>query len=525
MADWPITPTYNGEYLDNALDKPVNAIAALFSVVNDVATIIAARGAPDGIASLVGGKVPVEQLPGGGTYQGYSDLLTSIATAAAAPDKIFYLTGAASVALANLSAYVRDRLGAADGAAFRTAHGLEIGTDVQAHSAALAAIAALAAGAGLLRRNADGSWLVDETAYITDATLATYALRDWVNSLIATVYADMDPLVTLEDIDDLYLHWLDSGAAGRAVLAGATADAILNTLGIPTPRTDNTGSDATNYERLALDWAANIARLIVSQGGTGTLRDLQIAIGNTFWQLKADGTLWVEVAGQTAGNARGSGAIDLCNVRTGATNVASGANAFQAGKDNRASGAQSVALGDSCIASGTGAVAIGYSCNATQSRTTALGALASANLYGECARGFGGSIGGEAQIRELGLRGNTTNDTATELFLNGIASNRAVVPAKGVWRVKGACIAEKSDYTAASAWDVECVIARDNSNVTRLIGSASATLVQQDAALSGCAVALTADDTNEALKVTVTGLAATNLKWFVALYCTQVIQA
>ena len=86
------------------------------------------------------------------------------------------------------------------------------------------------------------------------------------------------------------------------------------------------------------------------------------------------------------------------------------------------------------------------------------------------------------------------------------------------------CIAYGPSYKA-SAWSIEGVIVRDGSNDTRIVGTPTIALIAQDTEMSGCAVTATADNTNEALAITVTGLAATSIRWTCSTFISQTLQA
>ncbi|MGY6215001.1 hypothetical protein ACW73L_07555 [Methylolobus aquaticus] len=409
-----------------------------------------------------------------------------------------------------------------DQAAVAALLGLVPGEDVQAHSNALDAIAAMPDTAValekpvLVRFGADGAPIADHEEYARLVDLTSKADRSWVLSQIQAILDDDDPFeqyLLVDEADLLYLRLTDAKPAGLAVLTSDTSVPL-----------DNPGTAGANRERIALEWLANLARLVVSKTGTGTQRDLQLVVGDTFWQLKADGGLWCEVAGQTAGNARGAGAVDLQTLRTDATNVASGANAVALGRDCKATAIGAVAIGDTCSATGDGAVALGASSSAASPRAVALGFNAYANRRGCLAYGFGGSGAGANQWQMMGGRASTTNATPTEIFAAGVTNSRFSVPAKGGFFVRGNVVCMRSDYAAAGAWEFTAFIV-NNAGTTRIVGSATVTAVAVDAALSACTVAVTADDTNDSLKITVTGLAATNLLWTASGSGSQVIQA
>jgi hypothetical protein len=70
-------------------------------------------------------------------------------------------------------------------------------------------------------------------------------------------------------------------------------------------------------------------------------------------------------------------------------------------------------------------------------------------------------------------------------------------------------------------WIIRGGIRRNAANSTTLIGS----LIEErdyEGTMSGTSVAVTADDTNEALKIAVTGLASKNIRWVAVVDVAQV---
>ena len=136
----------------------------------------------------------------------------------------------------------------------------------------------------------------------------------------------------------------------------------------------------------------------------------------------------------------------------------------------------------------------------------------------------GGTAAGVNQTYIVPLGKTTANATPTVLDILDTATNRPVLPAKAAWHFRGMCIAYGPTYKA-SAWSIEGVIVRDGSNDTRIVGTPTITLIAQDTEMSGCAVTATADNTNEALAITVTGLAATSIRWTCSTFVSQTLQA
>jgi hypothetical protein len=110
--------------------------------------------------------------------------------------------------------------------------------------------------------------------------------------------------------------------------------------------------------------------------------------------------------------------------------------------------------------------------------------------------------------------GQTTNNTATALALDGAAGNRLTIAASTALAVDILLVARRSD--TADKWLVArrfLGIRRDGSNNTSLIGTVQDYGLDQSAGSPTWTFALTADDTNEALQLEVTGAASETVQW------------
>jgi hypothetical protein len=244
----------------------------------------------------------------------------------------------------------------------------------------------------------------------------------------------------------------------------------------------------------------------------------------------------------TGGNARGTNAVDLQILRTGAGQVASGAGSFLAGRRGTASGGGSFCFGDDSAATGQFAVAIGCFANATSYGTLAIGINAAASgsqsicisngnvgssataqdaiavgnraladRTGIVAIANGGfAANGDAQKVLVALRNKTTDATPVTLYSNG-SSTRLTITSGKILYADVLISGIKSDGSAAACYKRKVAI-KNVGGTTSLVGTVEAigTDIEDNASTD---VAITADNTNDALDISVTGIAAETWRW------------
>lgn len=193
------------------------------------------------------------------------------------------------------------------------------------------------------------------------------------------------------------------------------------------------------------------------------------------------------------------------------------------GYNSTSDGTSSTANGRSAISSGSISMANGaYSNTNSFVRSNAMNAYARSRRYGSTRFHLGTTTStsdatNPTQNKEWATwNGTTTNATITEIFLRGVSSNRCVLQAKNVLSFSGQCVAFRSDYTGSARWTITGLIKRDGSNVTTLIG-VTATLTHSDGTGGTLVLTIDADDTNESLRVQVTGNASETWTWLVEL--------
>jgi hypothetical protein len=187
------------------------------------------------------------------------------------------------------------------------------------------------------------------------------------------------------------------------------------------------------------------------------------------------------------------------------TSAVAGNDAF-AGGASAASGNLGVAIGRSADASSSsGGIAIGYLTSATGTQATSVGYSVTNSLRGSFATN---------SFRAIYWGGQTTNATPLILNLDATATNRFTIAASTALAVDILLVARRA--TTQNKWLVArrfLGIRRDGSNNTSLIGAVQTLGTDQSDGSPSWTFALTADDTNEALQLEVTGAASETVEW------------
>jgi trimeric autotransporter adhesin len=353
-----------------------------------------------------------------------------------------------------------------------------------------------------------------------------------------------------------FLRGDQTWAAAGGVTTGSVDNAII--------RADGTGGSTSQGSDINIEDAATPASgnnvAITNQHSGQTNSSLVFTgkgTGALIWGPRPDGTA-------TGGNARGSRAVDLQPTRDSAARVASGTNAFAIGHSNLASGTRSFAGGTNCTASAEssfafgdnsscsgayGGMAVGDTCSATgfssaafglsntssgnyafsagQRNTAsggngaiALGANTSATINGQIAFSSGRpATTGISQFTVFTLYGNTTTNSAVELF-SGADNSGAVrfsIPSGHVMTGLVHIIGSKSDGAAVASYMRQVTI-KNVGGTTSLVGTVNLVGTDQSA---GTSISITANDTNDALKVECTGVASETWRWIAAINFAQ----
>ena len=322
-----------------------------------------------------------------------------------------------------------------------------------------------------------------------------------------------------------------TGSTDNAVLrADGTGGATLQASAVVIPDNYTASPNATvNHASIQATGATTNVSVSVVPKGTGS-----------FSLHVPDGTA-------TGGNARGAHAVDLQTGRSAANQVASGDFAFAGGgRLNVISGSHAAIVGGQ-EGQATGAYAFGgggrypyprgdrsatiggefpaadgqYSCvlGGSECQTTGIAAIAHGvhslgNRY--AMRAFSGgrfAASGDAQAIECVLRNKTTTNSAVTLFLNG-ASLRLTITSGKILHATIHILGSKSDGTAVANY-MRQVCIKNVGGTTSLVGTVN-TIGTDEAA--GTSIAITADDTNDALQINVTGVLSETWRWVAVVY-------
>jgi hypothetical protein len=229
----------------------------------------------------------------------------------------------------------------------------------------------------------------------------------------------------------------------------------------------------------------------------------------------------------SGGNLRGTEAVCIQTSRSAATQVASGGQSVAIGRRATASADSSIAIGESANsnqigtvriggggggATGIVAMALGWTAAASSNRGIALGSDSNASIPAQVVFSAGAS---HHQTSIITWARTTTNDVQTEIFCNPAYSSSvaAVVPATKCWFGQIYFIAGNSNFTQYFVGTRLVGIYRDGSNNTTLLGSVQTIGTDQTVGAPSWLIDIDANDTNDSLRIRVTGAASTTIYW------------
>jgi len=321
----------------------------------------------------------------------------------------------------------------------------------------------------------------------------------------------------------------------RTVDESSNSDAALNLTGSAVVFITAAAGDVFQGELFAENWVSSV---FPYAGPTATGNNA-VALGSGSFASATN--CFAAVIGRATST---YGAISTGAVAIGEDNKSSSLAAVTVGNDCIASGTYSVALGKNAKAtntyayglggfsnaSGVGSYAIGKSTGATAQYSVAMGALSKTTIEGQFA--FSGeqiSAQGDSQTSIYVLRSDTTDATPEAMVTNGPnttrgTTNQVILLNNSAYAFHGTIVARQqaSAGTASAAWKVEGLIRREGSAGTTVLVNSATTVLDNTPAWG---MALSADTTNGGLAITVTGAAATNIRWVATINTSEVTYA
>lgn len=315
-------------------------------------------------------------------------------------------------------------------------------------------------------------------------------------------------------------------------------------------------------------WASPLLRLLarLDSDGLNSTRPVTEINGGNISATNADIALVAKGTGATlahvpdgtvaGGNKRGTYATDLQKERLSASQVASGIYAvITGGTSNTASGDYSfvgagllntASANPAFIGGGTSNTASalysgicsgsnnttsgGYSFIGGGQNNTVSGShgfigsgrygttrsIVGYHVFPACSIPIAGASG-VSQASLLILARQTTNATATVLTSDSsaaAATNQVTLPNNSAYSFSGEVIAGITNGGDSARWTIDGAIKRgSNAASTVMIGTPTVTMTHFDVGAAAWVVAVTADTTNGAIAVTVTGAASTTIRW------------
>ena len=330
------------------------------------------------------------------------------------------------------------------------------------------------------------------------------------------------------------------------------------------------GSDASNTHNIAIGYNSEAStgtyNFAFGSGATANASYYAVAIGSDAGgngSTAGGNGSFATSGGVTAGNqaqalgkayASGSNSFAAAIANNTSTYGATGANSIAIGRLSKASGADSFAIGDNNIVingdafalgntnnvsggatafaigtnhtvSGTAAACIGGSTStATQTYAMTFGPYAKAAVQNAFIFGSKGWFSaGSAQGGMYILYADTTDATATVLTTTNStagSTNQIVAASDTCIMFSGTLVAMQNGAQDQGGWEIKGLLKNDGGTTT-LVSSNIQTFDDGN----GWVVALTADNTNNALAITCTGEASHNIRWVANIQTSEVTYA
>tara|TARA_R110001592_G_scaffold159901_2_gene391801 strand:+ start:274 stop:1608 length:1335 start_codon:yes stop_codon:yes gene_type:complete len=384
--------------------------------------------------------------------------------------------------------------------------------------------------------------------YTSSGTTLTRAVTESSNSdsaislsggaevFIAATVADLNPLYAANPSSATNPTATGSNSVAIGSDAQATSTNGSIAFGQSTRATGNSNAaigfqaNASGAGALAIGYTANAAASFSAAVGYNAKTETgsgSVALGTSY----ASGA--ASLAAAINNNTSSYGA-------TGANSVAIGLNAKSTAGNSVAIGSRavssnaSIAIGTSyanygVVASGANSIVLGDGSAASQISSVAIGYGANSNIIGKFAyatRSFAdGNAEGSSQGGMFILVSDTTDATAEAMTTNkstAAANNQIVAASDTCITFSGTIVAMQNGAQAYAGWEIKGMLVNDGGTTSLALGNVSDMAATN---ASSWAVALSADNTNNALKIQVTGEASHNIRWVANVKTAEVTYA
>jgi len=306
-----------------------------------------------------------------------------------------------------------------------------------------------------------------------------------------------------------------NGSGTNAVAIGNGAAAGTYSVGIGW-NAGNTGSNNTIIGRTGSTAGTSGATVIGYNADVSDYSSNQTALG---YQAKTSSGAQATALTQSYASGANSFAAAIANNTS--SYGATGANSVALSQNAKASSSETIALGPYTQATANAAVSIGAFSDATAQRGFALGNYAKAGSIGKFA--FSNqryAAVGDTQGGLYVLRQQTSNATPIALTTSSggtPTSTQIILPSGSAYAFTGTIVAKQLSSSNAAAWEVKGLIV--NQGGTTTLTNSAITVISNTPSWG---MALSADDTNDALAITVTGAASTIIRWVANIQTSEV---
>lgn len=325
----------------------------------------------------------------------------------------------------------------------------------------------------------------------------------WASPLLRLLARlDSDGLNSTTPVTDINGGNISAANADIALVAKGTGATLAQVPDGTIAGGNKRGTYATDLQKLrtaSTQIALSIGSVITGGANNSALADYTFIGGGSGNATGTGFNLTVCTGGQ---NNSATGAV--CFIGGGSTNTAS-ANytAIAGGQNNTVSGSHGF-IGSGRY--GTTRSIVGY------------------HVFPACNAPITGASG-VSQAGLLILARQTTDATATVLTSDSsaaAANNQVTLPNNSAYSFSGEVIAGITNGGNSARWTINGAIKRgSNAASTVMIGTPTVTMTHFDVGAAAWVVAVTADVTNGAIAVTVTGAASTTIRWVAKIETTE----